>query len=116
MTITVPASDDAANAEVYASLAAMKAAERITTQEITATDHDHAHPMKVLTADQITDAFVEWFYSAAIEGWYEVGQIDWDEAINRAEDDDHDFGPRMDSPAIIKLRRKVRVIRHEEGY
>ena len=116
MTITVPASDDAANAEVYAALAAMKAAERITTQEITATDHDHAHPMKVLTADQITDAFVEWFYGTAIEGWYEDSGIDWDDAINRAEDDDHDFGPRMDSPAIIKLRRKVRAIRHEEGY
>jgi len=82
----------------------------------TATEHDHAHPMTVLTADQITDAFVEWFYASAIEGWYEDSGIDWDDAINRAEDADHDFGPKMDSPAIIKLRRKVRVIRHEEGY
>ena len=83
---------------------------------MTMTEHDHAHPMVVLTADQITDAFVEWFYDCAIEGWYEDDPIDWDDAIARAEDADHDFGPQMDSPAILKLQRKVRVIRREEGY
>ena len=80
------------------------------------TEHDHTHPMTVLTADQITEAFVEWFYDAAIDGWYEDGPIDWDDAISRAEDADHDFGPQMDSAAIIKLQREVRAIRRDAGY
>jgi len=51
---------------------------------------------------------------AAYVDAYVDAALDRDAA--RAEDADHDFGPQMDSPAILKLQRKVRVIRREEGY
>ena len=69
----------------------------------------------LVTAEDITEGFVEWFYDSAIDGWYDDGPVDWEEVIDRAEDYEHDFGDSMLSPAILKIQRECRRIRREAG-
>ena len=77
----------------------------------------------VVPAD-ITDEFADWFYDSAIDGWYEDSGIDWEDALKRVEGvrgmhptlGELDFGDSMISPTVLKLQRKVRAIRRENGY
>lgn len=70
----------------------------------------------ILAAADVTEAFVERFYEAAIEGWYDESAVDWEDALDRFEGGtDYDFGDSLLSPAITKLQREVRRIRRENG-
>ncbi|MFA7295820.1 MAG: hypothetical protein WC211_01375 [Dehalococcoidia bacterium] len=73
----------------------------------------------VLQPADITAAFVDEFYGQAIDGWYEDGPIDWEDAIERWERyhraEGVTFGSQWDGPAILRLKRLVRAHRRENG-
>ena len=73
-------------------------------------------PMVYTLAD-MTQEFAESFYYDAIDGWYDDGPIDWEDAIERWERgvDGIDFGDQWDSPVIRKLKRLIRAIRADAG-
>ena len=72
--------------------------------------------MQVITAQDVTAELVDAFYQDAIDGWYDDGPVDWEEALDRFEGGtEYDFGDSMLSPAITKLKREVRRHRRDNG-
>lgn len=64
--------------------------------------------VSVVEATDVTDEIMELIYSI-VDGWYQSGRIDWEDVIDRAEDmGDLDFGDSMVSPAIKKIKSRIR--------
>ena len=70
----------------------------------------------ILTSADVTDDLATVFYDDAIDGYYDDGPVDWEEALERFEGSgEYDLGDSMLSPAIAKLKREVRRHRQENG-
>ncbi|MFI6495997.1 hypothetical protein [Nonomuraea typhae] len=63
---------------------------------------------------EVTDELVEAAYEI-VDGWYQTGQIDWEDVWDRLERqiDDLDLGTDLGSPELKELKRRVLKMRKE---
>lgn len=80
---------------------------------------DHDAPYRTVTeAGQVTDEIVD-IVMDVVEGWYPEGRVDWQDVWDRVDGSELkdgsllDMGNELDTPAIRRIKAKVRKLRSE---
>lgn len=69
----------------------------------------------VLKEEDVTDEIID-IVLGVVEGWYNEGRIDWEDVWERAEGaeladgTELDFGTDLDSPAMRKIKERIRAL------
>jgi len=70
----------------------------------------------VLKKEDVTDEIID-IVLDVVEGWYNEGRIDWEDVWDRAkgaelaDGTELDFGTDLDSPAMRKIKERIRALR-----